>query len=325
MRHTVILSVLFGLALPSVAAEPKLVSVKMIWDRGRHNAFTDLVRFKDAWFCTFREGDAHVGGDGQCRILTSRDGETWTSSAVIAEKGIDLRDPKLSVTPDGRLMLVAGGSVYEGKTFKGRQPRVAFSADGKTWTPTKRVLTEGEWLWRVTWHEGTCYGVTYNAAADRSGATVRLVKSRDGETFTEVKKLDITDRPGEATVRFQKDGTMVALVRRENGNQRGWVGSAKAPYTEWSWKELDMRLGGPEFIILPNGEMWAGTRQHNGKETKTILGKLTLDKLEPKLTFESGGDTSYPGMVWHDGQVWMSFYSSHEGKSKIYLAKVQFR
>ena len=28
-------------------------------------------------------------------------------------------------------------------------------------------------------------------------------------------------------------------------------------------------------------------------------------------------------MVWHDGVLWMSYYSSHEGKAKIYLAKVK--
>ena len=36
----------------------------------------------------------------------------------------------------------------------------------------------------------------------------------------------------------------------------------------------------------------------------------------------SGGDTSYPGMVEHDGQIWMSYYATHEGKSAIYFAKL---
>jgi hypothetical protein len=304
----------------SPAADPEIVSVKMIWDRGSHNAFTDLVRFQDKWFCTFRESDAHVGGDGKCRVLTSKDGEKWEPVALIEEKGIDLRDPKLSVTPDNRLMLLAGGSVYEGKTLKGKQPLVAFSADGKTWSATKRVLSEGDWLWRVTWHDKVCYGVAYDSAF-----TVRLVKSTDGEQFADVAKLNVPDRPNEATVRFQKDGTMVALVRREGGNQHGWVGSAKAPYTDWTWAELADRLGGPEFVVLPTGDMWAGTRQHRGKETKTVFGRLTLNGFEPKLTFDSGGDTSYPGMVWHEGMIWMSFYSSHEGKAKIYLAKVRVK
>ena len=42
-----------------------------------------------------------------------------------------------------------------------------------------------------------------------------------------------------------------------------------------------------------------------------------------RLTLTSSGDTSYPGLVWHNGLLWMSYYSSHEGKSAIYLAKIQ--
>ena len=31
-----------------------------------------------------------------------------------------------------------------------------------------------------------------------------------------------------------------------------------------------------------------------------------------------------PGMVWHDDLLWMSYYSSHEGRTSIYLAKIRF-
>jgi len=41
------------------------------------------------------------------------------------------------------------------------------------------------------------------------------------------------------------------------------------------------------------------------------------------LEFPSGGDTSYPGMVFYDGILWVSYYSSHEEKTSIYLAKVK--
>ncbi|MBN9121401.1 MAG: hypothetical protein J0I06_19995 [Planctomycetes bacterium] len=37
----------------------------------------------------------------------------------------------------------------------------------------------------------------------------------------------------------------------------------------------------------------------------------------------SGGDTSSAGLVWHHGVLWVSYYSSHEGKSAVYLAKVK--
>src|SRR6478736_10074439 len=127
----VLASLLLSIALTTFAAEPELLSVRKIWDQGGHNAFTDLIRFQDKWFCSFREADGHVGGDGKLRILESPDGETWKSAALLAETGIDLRDPKLSITPDGRLMVVAGGSVYGGtKKLQGGQPRVSFSKDG---------------------------------------------------------------------------------------------------------------------------------------------------------------------------------------------------
>jgi hypothetical protein len=73
------------------------------------------------------------------RVLESTDGDKWDSAAVVSEKGIDLRDPKLSITTNDRLMIVAGGSVNEGMTVKERQPRVCFSTDGRRWTTPDRV------------------------------------------------------------------------------------------------------------------------------------------------------------------------------------------
>jgi hypothetical protein len=308
-----------------VQPEPALVSVARIWDAGAHNAFTDLIRWRDRWYCTFREGDDHVGGDGRIRVLSSEDGKTWTSTALVGEAGIDLRDPKLSITPAGRLMIVAGGSVYEGKRYLGRQPRVTFSSDGSDWSTPQRVLAEGDWLWRVTWYEGRAYGVTYKTTSGAAGETVTLVSSKDGLTFDEVTTLAVSDRPNETTLRFMPDGEMVALVRREAGNRFAWVGRSRAPYTTWTWREIPQQIGGPNFIRLPDGELWASGRSYPGGP-KTMVGRLTLDgRYEPTLTLPSGGDTSYPGLVWHEGLLWVSYYASHEGKAAIYLARVRVR
>lgn len=306
---------------PSGSAAPVLVDAVRIWDAAPHNAFTDLIRFGDAWYCTFREGARHVyGDDGRIRVLTSTDGEQWTSTALLAEPGVDLRDPKLSATPDGRLMLVVGGSVYEGETLLTSRSRVAFSDDGHRWTPWQPVLQERDWLWRVTWHEGRAYGVAYNASAREW--TVTLVASGDGVHFEEVTELDIPGKPNETTLRFLADGTMVALVRREGGGERAWVGTSPAPYTRWTWHETAHRVGGPNFIVLPGAAMWAAGR-HYGETPTTVVARLDPPHYEPVLTLPSGGDTSYPGLVWHDGLLWVSYYASHEGKASIYLARVR--
>jgi hypothetical protein len=320
-------------AVASAAGRPaEIVDVKMIWDRGEHNAFTDLIRWKGQWWCTFRESAAHVGGDGIIRVLVSKDGTTWDSAATLAEKDVDLRDPKFSVTPDDRLMLVCGGSIYLGtKQLKGRRPRVSFSPDGKTWTAPQLVLAEGDWLWRVTWHDGTAYGVSYRTTktAAGSGEEAVLFKSPDGLAWSEVTKFAVTDRPNETTLRFARDGRMVALVRRETGDTLGWWGEARAPYTAWTWRPTNMRLGGPDFMELPDGRVIVGTRRYppagtKGKYTMEI-GQVAKDgtSIEPLVTLPSGGDTSYPRLVWQDGLLWVSYYSSHEAKSKIYLAKVR--
>lgn len=329
----------------SRAATPELVSVTKIWDAGNHNAFTDLIRWHDRFWCTFREGDDHVGGDGALRVLTSTDGQTWESAALLTEKGIDLRDPKLCITPDDRLMITAGGSVYDGKTLLGRRPRVAFSSDGRTWTPTQKVLHEGEWLWRTTWHGGVCYGAAYDASKRSTPAAkeaakltkpaepgpadwkLKLYKSTDGINYELVQHLDVPGHPNETTLRFLPDGRMLAMVRREGGNTMGWLGTAAAPFKDWTWHETGFRFGGPNFIVLPSssktpGKLWAVVRTY-GTKRGTALAEMDERSIKPILEFPSGGDTSYAGIVDHDGLLWISYYSSHEGKTSIYLAKVR--
>ncbi|MBI5692799.1 MAG: exo-alpha-sialidase [Verrucomicrobia bacterium] len=318
-------------------AETRILEVRKIWDAGHHNAFTDLVHWRGRWWCTFRESTAHVGGDGGIRVIESADGGTWTSAAYLTEKDIDLRDPKFSVTPDGRLMLVCGGSVYLGtKQLKGRQPRVLFSTDGRTWTPPAQVLREGDWLWRVTWHDGVAYGVSYGNGvkkpgdADATEWTLALYSSRDGLKWDLVAPLEVTGRPNETTVRFTPTGEMIAMVRREAGNTMGVIGRAAPPYRNWTWRQSNHRLGGPNFILQPGAGWIVTTRDYvtppagATKGVTTMVARLGEDgRLSRLVTLPSGGDTSYAGMVWHtDGRLWLSYYSSHEGKSAIYLAKL---
>src|SRR5262245_50816664 len=125
-----------------------LLSVAKIWDFADHNALTDLVRYHNRWFCAFRESNSHVYGiDGIIRILTSDDGVKWNNAALLQKEGVDLRDPKVSVTPEGKLMLLAGGTSYDNTTYLTRQPLVAFSEDGTSWSDLHTILAPHEWLW----------------------------------------------------------------------------------------------------------------------------------------------------------------------------------
>jgi hypothetical protein len=321
-----------GAALSPAAAAPEIISVQRIWDAGGHNAFTDLIRWHEQWWCTFRESAAHVGGDGAIRVLRSVDGEKWESAARLTEKDVDLRDPKLSVMPAGDLMLNCGGSVYEGKTLKGKQSRVLFSPDGRSWTAPQRILSEGEWCWRVTWHAGVAYAAVYRStgAAPAGEWSLAIYRGTDGVHWDLLKAMEVNGRPNETTLRFDRNGDMIALVRREAGDTMGYVGRAQPPYTDWQWQVSNLRFGGQNFIPLPDGRWIVGTREYAGKQpgapagSRTIIAELGRDgQLTRLLTLPSSGDTSYPGLVWQDGVLWVSYYSSHEKKTAIYLAKVK--
>jgi hypothetical protein len=324
----------FGFLVSSAASELELISVKRIWNEAPHSAFGDLIRFDNQWFCVFREGKWHVArpgeeDDGKLRVISSKDGEQWKSAALIAEPGTDLRDPHLSITADGRLMIVAGGSEYPEGKYAGRQPRVMFSKNGTAWSAPQRVLERGHWLWRVTWHKGRAYGVSkYGSPSKELPEDPRrnnLVTSTDGVQWQTITELKV---PGgdETTLRFSGD-RLVALMRRtwEDGNI-AWTGSSAPPYKEWQWKPSGVFMGGPNFVVLKEDRMVAGGRVLSGgdaKSPKTMLGMLTPGAFAPALTLPSGGDNSYPGFVFHDGLLWTMYYSSHEGKTGIYLAKVR--
>ncbi len=162
IRIGMIATAVFVCAGKLPAAQPQLVSVQKIWDQAKYNSFTDLARFGNRWYCTFRESDAHEHGEnGKVRVIVSGEGREWRSAGLFAVDGRDLRDPKLSVTPDGRLMVITGACLYEDRKMKTRDSRVAFSNDGKKWTPlatmqfkaTDKHPTDGHWMWRVSWHK----------------------------------------------------------------------------------------------------------------------------------------------------------------------------
>ena len=52
---------------------------------------------------------------------------------------------------------------------------------------------------------------------------------------------------------------------------------------------------------------------------------MTLTSYNPELVLPSGGDSSYPGFAWHGGLVRTMYYSSHEGNTPIYLAKIRIK
>ena len=302
----------------------KLFDVQKIWDAAPHNAFTDLIWHNGHFFCVFREGKTHVSPDGALRVITSADGEHWGPAALITSENSDLRDAKITVTPGGKLML-SGAEALHDKSVHTHQSLVWFSDDGYNWSKKQEIGNPDFWLWRTTWHNNEAFNFGYGCGEKKS---LRLYKSHDGKTFkTLVENLNLEGYPNETSIVFKGD-TAFCLLRRDGESKSGLLGISIPPYTVWSWKDLGVRIGGPDMILLPDGRFLAAVRLYetdNWHPARTSLCWIdpVTGKLSEALTLPSGGDTSYAGMVWYEDVLWVSYYSSHEEKTSIYLTKIQ--
>ncbi len=332
MRHALLASTVLALLLGGSVSQAETpasgIEVKEIWKEGKHNAFTDLIHHQGKWFCVFREGAGHVSPDGALRVLTSNDGETWTSAALVTMPETDLRDAKISVTPEGKLML-CGAGVTQPPKEKTHQTYIWLSDDGHTWSAPHPVGDLNYWLWRITWHDGEGYGIGYNTKGDGKEWKTRLYHTQDGKTFeTLVPELEVKKFPNEASIAFQPDGTALCVLRRDNrgGETDALLGTAKAPYKEWTWKNTGVQIGGPQLLRLNDGTWIVSGRGYPGG-AKTKIWKLdpATAQLTELMTLPSGGDTSYPGLVQKGDTLWVSYYSSHEKQTRIYLAKIPIK
>lgn len=301
------------------------VETRCIWDKAPHCAFTDLTVYNGKLYCCFREGRTHVPASiaehGGIRILVSDDGDTWRDCGLISNPAYDLRDPKLSVTPDNRLMLMYGRYLVETPAEPYPWTGVRFLTEDDIESSDLNEVTvqnvniennrklSNYWLWRVKWIGDTAYGVAY-----KGGEWPLLVKSTDGINYTLVSVLQVAGN--EADVELMEDGRMLIIIRGPD-NHNGFIGTASNPFTDWSWTETDIYIHCPATITL-SGHIFVAGRSGYG----TTLFYYNNYKIYPTVAFESTDDNAYPGVAVYKGNLYTSYYSYTAGTSAIYLSSV---
>ncbi|MEZ5363226.1 MAG: hypothetical protein R2748_13010 [Bryobacterales bacterium] len=84
-------------------------------------------------------------------------------------------------------------------------------------------MHEGDWLWRLAWHDRSGYGASYLRRGGPDGPMgCTLYKTEDGVGYEKVVDWDIVGCT-ETTIRFELDGTMIATVR--SGRPQRWATS----------------------------------------------------------------------------------------------------
>jgi len=330
-------------------AEPPPVSVtniRRVFHNGEHNAFTDLVRFKDALYLCFRScPDGHmVFNTASVIILHSADeGATWTQVNRFSVKDRDTRDPHFLVFKD-RLFVYAG-TWWTGPGLLDRKDYdmnkqlgyAVSSADGSKWTePMLMEGTFGYYIWRATAHDGKIFlcgrrkaNFAVEVMGERGHNQSIMLESDDGFIFRH--RAYFQESGGNETAFFfEQDGRVLALDRNGGGNSM--LCSAKPPYTDWNRRPLDRFVGGPLLVKWGEHILVGGRHQTKDKGPKTSLGWLVNDQFQEFAELPSGGDNSYPGFVeLSPAKGLTSWYSSHEkdetGKTitAIYMAELSLK
>ena len=310
------------------------IKVEKIWDRSNHNAFPDLYKFKAYYYVTFREGTSHVNNqnDGTVRLMRSKDMKNWETVTVFKLNGKDVREARLSQMPDGALLVTLAAGVWKNDQYLSLRPYYSISdLKGTSFTPLAEANIDAaikpgiDWIWRVTWYKGYGYGVLYqNKPGERSSEwNAFLVRTKNGRDYEKVDQFNVTGKPNESTIRFDKEGSMYVLMRREAGDKMGYLAKSAAPYQNWQYDTLTLRLGGPNFLFLNRQELIIGSRLTEAGNARTALFLTDLHgKIKQVLQLPGSGDGSYPGMVIDKNQLHVVYYSSHKGKAAIYAAEI---
>ena len=321
-----------------------ITSLRQIYNDGNHNAFTDLCRFGEYYYLTFRScPHGHmIFSSSRIVILRSRDGQSWTKVHSFGVPNRDVRDPHFLVFQEKLFVYSGTWPVDPADSHKLDQNNhlgfAVWSADGASWSAAQALTgTHGYYIWRAATHGGMAYlngrcirdfVTPTDNAHERELMQSWLLQSTDGLAWTQ-SALFLEPYGDETAFLFEADGEVVALVRTE-ASRPAELCRSEPPYQSWTRKTLDRAVGGPLLAHWGDRYLVGGRKSLDRSHPVTALYWLVNDELVEALELPSGGDTSYPGFVQLTPErALLSYYSSHEGSGTslapchIYLAELQ--
>ncbi len=325
-----------------LAGESPTVSVtqiRQVFDNGEHNAFTDLIRYHDRYYLTFRScPDGHgVNDSASVLILSSEDTQEWHLVHQFSIPQRDPRDPHFLAFQDR--LLVYTGTWYADPSgqfdLNQHLGYAVWSHDGRQWSDPKPLEgTFGHYIWKASTYEGRAFlcgrrktGFAVGPKGEGRAVQSALLESQDGLNWR-FRSLFQTEFGDETAFLFEPDGTILAIGRR--GSRTAQFLRAAPPYTDWVRKDLDRYIGGPLFIRWGKRLVIGGRKFTESRGPKTFLGWFQAGEIHEFAELPSAGDNSYPGFIaLSPTKALISWYSSHETDENgnqttaIYLAQLQ--
>ncbi|MBD3194762.1 MAG: hypothetical protein GF317_06890 [Candidatus Lokiarchaeota archaeon] len=348
----------------------------------QHKSNTDMTYSGGYFYLINQESKWHLEHkQGKLVIRRSLDAKHWEPIHKIQLPNTDVRDPKFA-NISGRLYVY-----FLPNYFFDPGPNTTYytyTDDGVNWAPPKEMKVNvtfrydngtvqdkivGGWnFWRPKTFDGTDWYVMATGRKYQTSSTLHdydvsntisvLLKSTDGENWTEVSEVLTRWGNAEVCLEFLPDGKLLSTHRVGSmstiegyafGNPHGGtiLATSYNNYKNWSFMpDLQTRFDGATLFPLDGRSRIFGVgRNHLGPRTdmgnhltekRTAFYEVRSDKMIHLFDLPSHGDTAYTGVVVRNGWIYASYYTCPVGrgdfpwimgigfrtKTEIHIAKV---
>ena len=310
------------------------LEVWTIADDGKHNAFTDLIFWREHFWLAYISSPSHFASKkSKVMLLRSKDAKEWHTVKQFSGNGEDIRDPKLAIIRDQLILYALLNKKFDPEPYK---TICARSNDGLTWSRFEDVTPEGWLLGRPV----TSDNQTWFAPAHKlDHGTAVLLRSTNGLTWEIHSTIHAGDHADETAIHLLTDGRLLAVTRLEAGggifghkDAGTLISSTQPPFTTWNslfWSKVT-RLDGPTLFSHKTDVYAVGRRQAKVKgplqwqgsaigEKRTAVFLVDKNELIHIMDLPSSGDTSYPGAVIVNDKLFISYYTNDPGKDLPWL------
>ncbi len=301
-----------------VAAQLDL-KTDIIIDTGGHNAFPDLIYWRDHFYLAFRAAQNHIDQHSSIKILRSTDAKKWETIAEMRLPNEDIRDPKFAIIHDELFLYT-----LKNKDLVVMPYTTIFSTskDGTTWS-TWRDVSPKNW---VFWRPKTADGKRWYVAADnRQGKESALFTSTDGITWDKVSTIHSGEFTAEIELTMLPAHRLLATLRVEGfeGNPRTLIGIAPYPYTDWQLTPSYLtRLDGASSILHNDNVFSVGRYERKAlfkagnflNQKRTSLFQVHPNELIWLSDLPSAGDTGYASAIILHDTLYIAYYTNDPAK-----------
>ena len=308
-----------------------------VWNavtNGGHNFNTDLLFWNNHFYLIYQHSKTHFfDGDSKLIIMRSEDCKNWEMISEIKYERLEFRDPKLLVINKTLFLYALKNSEYNPEPS---QTFYAVSEDGSSWSNFKEIEPKGYLFWKPKTLDSLTW---FNTAYWHEHGKSVLLKSNDGINWETVSTIYEGETNDETALEIFSDGKIIITARLEadpawhsgSKNASTLIAYSYPPYTEWiKTKSYLARLDGPALINVNDTIVAAGRFDPEGRENwfgissvfgrkRTAIYLVEDNKLTLLTELPSCGDTSYPGIVEKDGNLYISYYTNDQTKDYPWL------